>query len=93
MSEFMKKSVLMVLFLSFLTLCPVITSLCQEEGKKKNDKDIDYYEFEELTVKVKIQEPEVLFILDEPDVDVKPFYGNMDFLSKIEDPLVKDNVF
>jgi hypothetical protein len=54
---------------------------------------LKYYEFEDLIIKVKIQEPEVLFILDKPSVQVEPFEDQLNFLYKIEDPILKNNLF
>jgi len=60
---------------------------------KPNKSALKYYEFEELTIKVKIQEPEVLFILDKPNITVEQFEQNINFLEKIEEPILEDDLF
>lgn len=52
-----------------------------------------FYEFDELVIKVKIQEPEVMFILENPEITVEPFDKDMNFTEKIDDPLIDDNLF
>lgn len=71
-----------------------MSAYSQNQDKKEKPKtSLKFYEFEELTIKVKIQEPEVLFILDKPNVLVEPFSEEMNFLEKIDDPIIKDNLF
>lgn len=66
-----------------------------QEAPKGNEslKELKYYEFEDLAIKVKIQEPDVLFILDKPNILVEPFDENLNFLGKIDDPLIEEDLF
>jgi hypothetical protein len=53
---------------------------------------LKFYDFEELTIKVKIAEPEVLFILDKPNILIEPFEENLTFSEKIFEPLLDDTI-
>ncbi len=80
-----------VFFLNILLLCfPIETSFAKENVKKDI---LDLYEFEELTIKAKIHEPDVLFILDKPEIIIQPFESEIDFTEKIDDVLIEDMLF
>ena len=90
----MKKSLFMFLIIVSLFLQFSIIIYAEEKTHAKTaDSTLKYYEFEDLIIKVKIQEPEVLFILDKPSVQVEPFEDQLNFLYKIDDPILKNNLF
>lgn len=73
----------------FALLLAVIATAGQPDTEQK----LKHYDFEDLLIKVKIQEPDVLFILDKPDIQAEPLEEEMNFLDKIERPVLKDNIF
>lgn len=81
----MKRVPFFFVILSFFSLAPL--GMSATPAKEKPKKTI---EMEAIEIRGKIQEPTLLYILDQPQFEIEPYEETVDFLNKIQEP-VEDN--